>query len=153
MRFSRRLAAGAASLVLAAGLTACSSDSGESSASGVDCEAANAALIDYSAALTQFVGGLTEGNEDDARSGATAFVAAAQAIPRALPGVSNAAESFVTVSEDAGRFIEDALSDGIDSQEILDELNVIFGSEEFSTGGDAIDDFFREQCPDQANPS
>lgn len=152
MHLTRKVAIGAASLFLVAGLSACSSDDGDSSASGINCAAANDAILAYSAALTQFVGALTEDNADQAREGSAAFVAAAEEIPRALPGVPAAAESFVTVSQDAGRLIDEALTDGVSGEEILDELNVLFNSDDFSTGGDAVDTFFRNECPEFATP-
>ncbi len=146
-------AIGAASLIAVTGLTACSSGDDGAASGNVDCAAANEAILNYSTALAEFVQGLTEENPDMARAGADAFLTAATQIPRALPGVPAAAESFVTVSEDASRLINNALNDGVSGEEILDELNVLFNSEEFSTGGDAVDDYFRTQCPDEANPS
>ncbi len=143
-----RIAAATCSLALVGALSACgSSDSGGSDGGAVDCDAANTAIIGYADALTKIVQGLTENDNDTARSGADALPTAALTVLRSLPGLPQEAEAFLTTSEDASRVVNDSLSAGNSSEETLEELNGIFGSPDFSVAGDAVDDYFREQCP------
>lgn len=148
MKALTRISAIACSITLVGALSACSSsDSGGSDSGTVDCDAANTAIIDYADALTNIVQGLTENDNDTARSGADALPAAALTVLRSLPGLPTEAEAFLTTSEDASRVVNDSLSAGASSEETLEELNGIFGSPDFSVAGDAVDDYFREQCP------
>lgn len=148
MKALTRIAAVTCSLALMGALGACgSSDSGGSDAGAVDCDAANNAILDYASALTNIVSGLTENDSDSARAGADALPAAALTVLRSLPGLPTEAEAFLTTSEDASRVVNNSLSAGKSSEETLEELNGIFGSPDFSVAGDAVDDYFRAQCP------
>ena len=147
MKALTRFSAIACSVALAGALSACSSDSGGSDAGGVDCDAANSAIIDYAEALTNIVQGLTENDADTARNGADALPDAARTVLRSLPGLPTEAEAFLTTSQNAGRVVNDSLSAGNPSEETLRELNEIFSGSDFSVAGDAVDDYFRAQCP------
>lgn len=148
MKALTRFSAIACSVALAGALSACSSDSGGSDAGSVDCDAANSAIIDYAEALTNIVQGLTENDADTARNGADALPDAARTVLRSLPGLPTEAEAFLTTSQNAGRVVNDSLSAGNPSEETLRELNEIFSGSDFSVAGDAVDDYFRAQCPD-----
>ncbi len=148
MKALTRMSVLACSVALIGALSACSSDSGGSDAGGtVDCDAANSAIIDYAEALTNIVQGLTENDAATARNGADALPDAARTVLRSLPGLPTEAEAFLTTSQDAGRVVNDSLSAGKASEQTLEELNQIFSSSEFSVAGDAVDDYFRAQCP------
>jgi hypothetical protein len=146
---SRRLgvlAAGVAALALTLSACSSSSDSGGSSGS-VDCAAATSAIEVYSTALTDMVIGLSEDDADAARAGAEAFGPAALDVTRALPGLPAEAEDFVTRSEDASRLVTESLADDVASDVILDELDTLFSSEEFTSAGNAIDEVYSASCP------
>jgi hypothetical protein len=128
-------------------LSACSSSSDSGGASAdIDCTVATSAIEGYSAALTNMVVGLSEGDTDAARAAAEAFGPAALDVTRALPGLPPEAEDFVNRSEDASRLVVDSLSTGVESEVILDELDTLFSDESFTAAGGAIDDVYNGAC-------
>jgi hypothetical protein len=128
-------------------LSACSSSSDSGGDSGViDCTAATSAIEGYSAALTNMVVGLSEGDTDAARTAAEEFGSAALDVTRALPGLPPEAEDFVTRSEEASRLVVDSLSTGVENEVILDELDTLFSDESFTAAGGAIDDVYNGAC-------
>lgn len=149
---SRRVRLAFAAGLAAAGLVlaGCSSDSGSDSGGGaagsIDCTVATSAIEAYSTALTDMVIGLTDDDVDAARAGAEAFGPAALDVTRALPGLPAEAEDFVTRSEEGSRLVLDSLADGVSGDVILDELDVLFSDEAFTTAGDAIDDLYGSNC-------
>jgi hypothetical protein len=90
--------------------------------------------------------GLTDDDADAARAGAEAFGSAALDVTRALPGLPPEAEDFVTRSEEGSRLVLDSLAGGVSGDVILDELDVLFSDEAFTTAGDAIDDLYGSNC-------
>lgn len=152
-RASARASARATSLaavgIAAAALTlsACSSSSDSGGDSGaIDCTVATSAIEGYSAALTDMVVGLSDGDTAAARTAAEAFGPAALDVTRALPGLPPEAEDFVTRSEEASRLVVDSLSTGVESEVILDELDTLFSDEAFTAAGGAIDDVYNGAC-------
>jgi hypothetical protein len=128
-------------------LSACSSSSDSGGDSGViDCTAATSAIEGYSAALTNMVVGLSEGDTDAARTAAEEFGSAALDVTRALPGLPPEAEDFVNRSEEASRLVVDSLSTGVENEVILDELDTLFSDESFTAAGGAIDDVYNGAC-------
>ena len=128
-------------------LAGCSSSGGDSGGA-VDCAKTTAAIEAYSAALGEMVLGLSNGDADAARAAADKLGPAALEITRSLPGLPPEAESFVTISEDGARLVQDSLSSGVDSATILEELDPLFSAEAFTTAGDALDDAYKASCPD-----
>lgn len=143
----RTTGAAAAALALALGTAACSSssDSGGSGAAELNCDAAAQALKDYGAALDE-IAGAAEGSDSGAVSAAAdKLKSAAAAIPANLPGLPPEAGAFITGSES---FADAISSAGTDPEALLAALESTFSNEEFAAGGQAIDTYFSEQCPD-----
>lgn len=144
-RASALAAVGLAAAALTLSACSSSSDSGGDSAA-IDCTVATSAIEGYSAALTNMVVGLSEGDTDAARTAAEEFGSAALDVTRALPGLPPEAEDFVTRSEEASRLVVDSLSTGVENEVILDELDTLFSDEAFTAAGGAIDEVYNGAC-------
>jgi len=146
-----RLAVGGAALCLVLG--ACSSPSSTLSPADnvvIDCAAASSAIGDYGTALQGLITALTTSDGGAASTAADQFATAADAVSDSLPGLPGEAQPFVTLSRDFAERVKDAVGGGADLPELTAEAQAFFGEPEFVQSADAIEAFYRQQCPQEA---
>lgn len=142
-----------AATALCASLTACSSASSTLSPADnivIDCTAASTAIGDYGTALQGLVTALKNGDSSAASSAADAFSTAAKKVTDSLPGLPQDAQSFLGVSQDFAERVKDVASGNGDLPALTAEAQTTFGSTDFTQGADAVEAFYRQQCPAEA---
>ena len=135
------------------GLGACSSQSSTLSPADnfvVDCEAASNAIGDYGNSLQTLITALTASDATAANSAADAFAASAKEVADALPGLPPQAQGFVTTSQKFSERVKDVVSSKGALPPLSEEAKTAFAAQEFTTGADAVEAFYRQQCPSQA---
>lgn len=169
-RSARCLLVAGAALVLAVPLSACTSNSDatsgatatstvEGSASGatsdgaVDCFAARGAMTDYSTSLVELAKALE--NEDVllAVASADAMSFWAMRALEELPGAPAEAADFVTASQDVATLVKQDLSDEVPFPDIITQVTQAFAADAFTVGGDALDAYANEVCPESPSPT
>ena len=146
-----RLAAGSAALCLA--LAACSSPSSTLSPADnvvIDCAAASASIGDFGTALQGLITALTNSDGGAASTAADQFANAADAVSDNLPGLPPEAQPFVTLSRDFAERVKDAVGGGGDLPALTTEAQTFFAEPDFVQSADAIEAFYRQQCPQEA---
>ena len=146
-----RVAMGSAALCLL--LAACSSPSSTLSPGDnvvIDCTAASTAIGDYGTALQGLITALTASDGGAATTAADQFANAADAVSDALPGLPPEAQPFVTLSRDFAERVKDAVGGGGDLPTLTEEAKTYFADPQFAQSADAIEAFYRQQCPQEA---
>ena len=148
-----RVAHWAVTAAAALALTACGSSGSTLSPADnfvVDCTAASAAIGDYGTNLQALIAALTASDATAANSSADAFADSAKQVADTLPGLPPQAQGFLQVSQTFAERVKDAVASKGDLPPLSEDAKTTFASEEFRTGADAVEAFFRQQCPGQA---
>ena len=143
----------AATAVSALALSACSSPSSTLSPADnfvIDCQAASAAIGSYGTNLQSLITALTSGDATAANAAADGFEASAKQVVDSLPGLPPEAQGFIQVSQTFTERVKDAVSSKDDLPPLAVEAKSTFAEQEFTSGADAVEAFFRQQCPAQA---
>lgn len=139
-----------ASLLLV-GLSACGNSSSTLSAAdnvSVDCtQAANAVGV-YANGLNDLVAALAAEDPTAAAAAADAFGASAESLAQLLPGLPSEAQPFVTGSQAFAEKAKDVASAQGDLIPLTEEAKVYFATPEFIQSADAVESYFRQQCPE-----
>lgn len=164
---ARPLLVGLAVLVLAAPLSACTSSpdaapdatatstvsgsAGTDTADGVlDCFAARGAMADYSTALVELAKGLEAENALLTVAAADSMSFWATRALEELPGAPAEAADFVAASQDVATLVKQDLSDEVPFPEIIRDVTQAFAADAFTVGGDALDDYADQVCPESS---
>ena len=107
-------------------------------------------MSDYSIALVQVAKALEAQDPLVAVASADAMSFAATEVLDALPGAPAAAADFVLASQAAATLVKQDIADEVPFPDIITDLTQAFSAEAFSVGGDALDDYANEVCPESS---
>ena len=138
------------------GLAGCSS-SVESSPSAspsptLNCAVARMAMDDYSVALRSLAESLESGDAMSAIGAADAMSFALDQLQGALPGIPPGGDAFLDASRAVAVKVKQSAADSPGMEGLLGELTQSFADPAFAQGGEAIDAYADEVCP-EASPS
>ena len=148
---------GAGPIVAVLLLAGCSQSSGGASSSSpaapvLDCAAAQLAMDDYSVALTDLATSLEASDAMSAVAAADAMSYSLDQLEAALPDIPEAGEPFLAASRSVALKVKQSAADSPEMTGLLGELTAVFGDPAFAQGGEAIDAYVDQVCP-QASPS
>lgn len=152
-RGTMRVAGWVAAVTATFALAACGSSGSTLSPADnfvIDCAAASTAIGDYGTDLQALITALTASDATAANSSADAFADSAKQVADTLPGLPPQAQGFLQVSQTFADKVKDAVASKGDLPPLSEDAKTTFASEDFRTGADAIEAFFRQQCPAQA---
>lgn len=139
----------AASLVAIAG---CSSpEDATSSASPsptIDCALTRTAMDDYSVALADLATSLEAGDAMSAVAAADAISYSLDQLEGALPGIPAAGQGFLGASRAVALQVKQSAANSPEMTGLLGELTTAFSDPAFAEGGDAIDAYADQVCPE-----
>ena len=109
-------------------------------------------MQDYSTSLTNLASSLQAGDAMSAVAAADGMSYALDQLQRALPGMPAAGDDFLDASRAVALQVKQSVADSPAMDGLVAELTQSFADPAFANGGDAIDDYTDEVCP-QASPS
>jgi hypothetical protein len=147
-------AVGVGALIALAGCGQSGGDAASSSASTpvLDCAAAQLAMDDYSVALTDLATSIEAGDAMSAVAAADAISYSLDQLEASLPELPQAGEPFLTASRGVALKVKELAAQSPEMTGLLGELTSAFGDPAFAQGGEAIDAYVDQVCP-QASPS
>lgn len=107
-------------------------------------------MEDYGTALVDMATGLEAQDPMSAVAGADALMYAVDQLLAAVPDAPEPAQVFGLKSKEVATQIKAGLADGKEISVIVEEASTAFGDAAFEVGGDAIDDYVDEACPETA---
>lgn len=126
---------------------------GASGATGaIDCTAAADAMGNYGTSLADLAGALATDDKAKAVTAADGFVAETDALQAAFPGLPDKAATFFVTSKAVAQIVKDGAAGTGKLTDLTTKLQEQLGTPEFSSAGDAIEAYFREQCPTTSIP-
>jgi hypothetical protein len=105
-------------------------------------------MEDYSVALVDLAMSLEAGDAMSAVAAADALSYAMDQLEQSLPGMPTEGKTFIEASRGIARDVKQSVADSPQMSGLLEQLTESFGKPAFVVGGDAIDDFSDEQCPE-----
>ena len=141
-----------ASMGLAAGIllaTGCSSTTAAPESSPTaDCAMVRMAMDDYSVALTDLAASLEAGDAMSAVGAADAMTFALDQLEAALPGIPAPGQGFLASSRAVAMQVKQSAAESPAMTGLLGELTTTFSDPAFAEGGDAIDAYADQVCPE-----
>jgi len=137
--------------VVAVALAGCSTpveSTSVSAAPTVDCTLARTAMDDYSVALTDLATSLEAGDSMSAVAAADAMSYALDQLEGALPGIPAPGRGFLDASRAVALKVKQSAADSPAMSGLLGELTRSFEDPAFAEGGEAIDAYADEVCPE-----
>lgn len=118
----------------------------------VDCTLARTAMDDYSIALTDLATSLEAGDAMSAVAAADAMSYALDQLETALPGIPPGGDAFLEASRAVALKVKTSAAASSEMTGLVGELTQSFADPAFAEGGDTIDAYADEVCP-EASPS
>lgn len=150
--------AAAIGILLAAtlGIAGCSQGSTEQAASSgapvLDCALAQTAMDDYSIALRDLATSIEAGDAMSAVAAADAMSYALDQLEASLPEMPASGDAFLDASRAVALQVKESAAQSPEMTGLLGELTTAFADPAFADGGEAIDTYVSEVCP-EASPS
>jgi len=143
------------SILMAIAVTGCGgseasdpSSAREQSPPALDCALARSAMGDYSVALTSLAQALDADDRMASIAAANALTYSASEVVSALPGAPESAQEFARASDDVAVLIKQAMADQVPFATVINQVTTAFAGEGFTIGGDALDDYADQVCPE-----
>lgn len=118
----------------------------------LNCAVARMAMDDYSVALRSLAESIESGDTMSAIGAADAMSFALDQLEGALPGIPSGGDAFLDASRAVALQVKQSAADSPGMEGLLGELTQSFADPAFAEGGDAIDAYADEVCP-EASPS
>lgn len=141
------------SAVMALSLASCASQSSTLSPADnfvIDCAAVSTTIGEYGTNLQALITAVTADDPDAAGAAADAFSASAKDVVDQLPGLPPEAQGFLQTSQDFAEQVKAVVSSKGDLAPLADEAKATFATREFTTGADAVEALYRQECPTEA---
>lgn len=106
---------------------------------------------DYSIALTDLATSLEAGDAMSAVAAADAMSYALDQLEQALPGIPAGGDAFLGASRAVALKVKQSAADSADMAGLVGELTQAFSDPAFAEGGDAIDAYADEICPESSS--
>ena len=141
----------AAAMVLS--LASCASQSSTLSPADnfvIDCTAVSTTIGEYGTNLQALITAVTADDPEAASAAAEAFSASAKDVVDQLPGLPPEAQGFLQTSQDFAEQVKEVVSSKGDLAPLADEAKATFATKDFTTGADAVEALYRQECPTEA---
>ena len=112
---------------------------------------ARTAMDDYSVALTDLATSLEAGDAMSAVAAADAMSYSLDQIEGALPGIPAPGQGFLVASRAVALQVKQSAADSPAMTGLLGELTSAFSDPAFAEGGDAIDAYADQVCPEPSS--
>jgi hypothetical protein len=123
-----------------------------STAPAVDCAKTRTAMEGYSEALAELAASLGAGDAMSAVAAADAISFSMFELEAALPGMPAEGQAFLASSREVAVQVKESVAQSPQMTGLLAELTTAFADPAFAEGGEAIDAYADEVCP-EASPS
>ena len=143
----------AGALALAGCSTPVESNPSTSSGPTIDCTLARTAMDDYSVALSDLATSLEAGDAMSAVAAADAMSYSLDQLEGALPGIPSPGRAFLDASRAVALKVKQSAADSPAMSGLLGELTADFSDPAFAEGGDAIDAYADQACPEPSGTS
>lgn len=110
------------------------------------------AMDDYSVALRSLAESLESGDAMSAIGAADAMTFALDQLEGSLPGIPPAGDAFLDASRAVALQVKQSVADSPEMSGLVGELTQSFADPAFAEGGEAIDAYADQVCP-EASPS
>jgi len=107
-------------------------------------------MADYSTALVELAKGLEAENALLTVAAADSMSFWATRALEELPGAPAEAADFVAASQDVATLVKQDLSDEVPFPEIIRDVTQAFAADAFTVGGDALDGYADQVCPESS---
>ena len=142
-------------------LTGCSQGASDattpsSSAPVLDCAAASLAMEDYSVALADLATSIEAGDAMSAVAAADAISYSLDQLEASLPDMPVEGDAFLSASRAVALKVKESAAASPEMTGLLGELTAAFADPAFAQGGEAIDGYVAQVCPEvssEASPS
>ena len=114
----------------------------------LNCAVARMAMDDYSVALRSLAESLQSGDAMTAVGAADAMSFALDQLEGALPGIPPGGDAFLDASRAVALQVKQSAADSPGMEGLLGELTQSFADPAFADGGEAIDAYADEVCPE-----
>ena len=114
----------------------------------LNCAVARMAMDDYSVALRSLAESLQSGDAMSAVGAADAMSFALDQLEGALPGIPPGGDAFLDASRAVALEVKQSAADSPGMEGLLGELTQSFADPAFADGGEAIDAYADEVCPE-----
>ena len=114
----------------------------------LNCAVARMAMDDYSVALRSLAESLESGDSMSAIGAADAMSFALDQLEGALPGIPPGGDAFLDASRAVALQVKQSAADSPGMEGLLGELTQSFADPAFADGGEAIDAYADEVCPE-----
>ena len=114
----------------------------------LNCAVARMAMDDYSVALRSLAESLESGDAMSAIGAADAMSFALDQLEGALPGIPPGGDAFLDASRAVALEVKQSAADSPGMEGLLGELTQSFADPAFADGGEAIDAYADEVCPE-----
>jgi hypothetical protein len=142
----RLLAVSACAVGLA--ISGCSApDAAPDASPGIDCASAATAMDDYSTSLADLATSLEAGDSMSAVAAADGMSYALDQLETALPAMPEAGDAFLDASRGVALQVKQSVADSPSMTGLLAQLTQSFSDPAFAQGGDAIDTYVAQECP------
>ena len=119
----------------------------------IDCTLARTAMDDYSVALGDLATSLEAGDAMSAVAAADAMSYALDQLEGALPGIPAPGQGFLDASRAVALRVKQSAADSPEMSGLLGQLTADFADPAFAQGGDAIDAYADQTCPEPSGTS
>ena len=114
----------------------------------LNCAVARMAMDDYSVALRSLAESLESGDAMTAIGAADAMSFALDQLEEALPGIPPGGDAFLDASRAVALQVKQSAAESPGMEGLLGELTQSFADPAFAEGGEAIDAYADEVCPE-----
>lgn len=142
------------------GIAGCSQGSTEQAASPssapaptLDCPGARTAMDDYSTALSDLATSIEAGDAMSAVAAADAMSYALDQLEASLPDLPASGDSFLSASRAVALTVKESAAQSPEMTGLLGQLTEAFADPAFADGGEAIDVYVDDVCPEASPPA
>lgn len=140
-------------MVAILGIAGCSQGTSEQAASSsaapaLDCTGARTAMDDYSTALGNLATSIEAGDAMSAVAAADAMSYALDQLEASLPELPASGDAFLGASRAVALQVKESAAQSPEMSGLLGQLTSAFADPAFADGGEAIDTYVAQECPE-----